>query len=301
MPALGQDVGEELAALEAQGGEITVTGPLGPLLRLQTGLMTAVKWTSFVVAIGMSGLAVPIIETLANLAQRATSWIPFFGRSIAAGIGHGVQWLTSRLGGQYQKIETEVGRGLTELNTELKLLGADVLAAGFTMARLAQALVALSRKPSLAPQIQRIQKTVRPLPAHITEVHKRVTYIIRTSPKAVPVHLTQQIHHLDAQVKHQQTEIARLQEQVKARPHPSTLAQAVPVVALGLAGLGLNASRCEGPREFNKALCEAGPQGLGNLLGLLGGAALFLGLIELAEAEQGFVSGVAGVVHDYWL
>ena len=118
--------------------------------------------------------------------------------------------------------------------------------------------------------------------------------------RAVPRYLTQRLQHLEREVQHQQEEIAALRQQVKAPSHPSTLAQAVPVVALGLAGLGLNAARCEGPRAFNEALCEAGPQGLGNLLALLEAGLLLMGLVPLAEASIAAIGDVTPVVHEIW-
>lgn len=298
--SIGSDIGEELAQVEAEGGQVQVSPGQMQLFRLEQGLSTLTKISLMFASIGVAALAVAFVEWLANLAQRATSWLSFFGISTSKGIAHGAQWLTNRIGAQYNKFDAEIGSGLTEVNTELKLLGADVLAAGFTVWRLTKTVGTLVRRPNLAPTVQRTSKTVKVQGAKITNVTRKVVYITKVVPRGTPTHLPAEVHTLQAQVHRQAVEIAQLQKQAKTTPHPSTLAQAAPVVALGLAALGLNSSRCEGPREFNKALCEAGPQGLGNLLNLLGLAGLFVGLVELAKIEQGLVHDVSGLVHDFW-
>lgn len=297
---IGTDIVEELAQVEAEGGQTSTGGGYSDLYVLFRGLPTATKMALFFTAVGLCALAAAVIEVIANLAQRATSWIPYFGKSVATGIAHGAQWLTNRVGVQYAKFDAEVSHGLTELNTELKLLGADVLATGFVAYKIAQVVVALSHRPNLAPRVTVIERQVKPLPAKVAQTGKRVSYITKVYPKAVPRYLTQRLQHLEREVQHQQEEIAALRQQVKAPSHPSTLAQAVPVVALGLAGLGLNAARCEGPRAFNEALCEAGPQGLGNLLALLEAGLLLMGLVPLAEASIAAIGDVTPVVHEIW-
>ena len=298
--SIGGDVGEELATIEAEGGQTQVGPGQLQLFRLEQGLSTLTKVAMMFVAIGAAALAAAFVEWLANLAQRATSWLSWFGINTASGITHGAQWLTNRLGTQYNKIDSELGSGLTEINTELKLLGADVLAAGFTVWRLTKTVKVLARRPNLGPVVHTVVVQGKATAAKATQTSRKVIHITKIIPAPLPHNLPQHVAQLQAQVKHQQTEIVQLREQVKHQHTPSTLAQAAPIVALGLAGLGLNASRCEGPRTFDKALCEAGPQGLNSLLSLLGFGAVFLGLVPLAEAEQKVIGEASSLVHDFW-
>src|SRR5690348_7572238 len=144
----GADIGEELAAVEAEGGQVQVGPGQLQLFKLEQGLSTLTKISLMFAAIGVSALAVAFVEWLANLAQRATSWLSYFGINTATGIAHGAQWLTNRLGTQYNKFDAEVGHGLTEMNTELKLLGADMLTAGFAIWKLTKTLRLHAHRPN---------------------------------------------------------------------------------------------------------------------------------------------------------
>jgi hypothetical protein len=270
------------------------------LFELDSGLPTLLKLSLTFAAIGTAALAVAFVETIANLAQRATSWIPFFGSSIDNGIKHGVNVITNRLGQQYNGIDQEVGYGLGQLATVIRLMGADVLGVSFATYKLTQLLAALSHRPAPAPITKTTQTTVNTHTKQVVNVTRKVVNITEVVRGARSPVQPQQIHALQAQVKHLRAEVVELRHEIKSEPHPSTLAQAIPITALGLAGLGLNASRCEGAREFNKALCEAGPQGLGRLLSLLGLAGFALGLVELADKEKDLIGDVVPIVKDIW-
>jgi hypothetical protein len=298
------ELGDEAALLEeevsAEGGSTEVGPGQQRLFELDSGLPTFLKWALSIAAVGVAALAVSFVDWMQQLVPANSFWLGWFVKGIDNGIKKGVQVLTSAIGVQYNSIDSEVGYGLHEIAVELRLLGDDIVAAGFTTYKLTQIVAALSHKPSLAPRIQRIERTVRPLPQKITETTRKVVYVTRIVPRAVPAHLTEQIHHLQDETKRQAVEIAALQKQVRETSHPSTLATAAEATALGLAGLGLNTLRCEGTRAFNNALCEVGPQGLGRLLSLLGLAGFALGLVELAEQEKGLIGDVTPIVKDIW-
>ena len=177
MVELGPEAGELLQEVEAGGGATEVGPGQLRLFELDSGLPTLLKLSMTFAAIGIAALAVAVIETIANLAQRATSWIPFFGSSITDGIKHGVQFITNRVGTQYNGIDQEVGYGLSQLATVIRLMGADVLGVSFATYKLTQLVAALSGRPAPAPITKTTQTTVNTHTKQIIEINRKVVNI----------------------------------------------------------------------------------------------------------------------------
>lgn len=296
MAGLGQDVSELIAEEESAGATTQINPNQLPLFELETGLTTMVKAVIVLVGLGVASLAVAFVDWLQQLVPANNVWLGWFFKGIDKAIQKGVQVLTQAVGSLYNGASPEVGQGFHEIAQALKLLGADVFATAFTTFKTAEVVVAVSKKKPPEP----IARVLRPqVKVHTSQIHtvtKKVVTVTKLIPRAVPRWIPVRIHHLETEVKRQQVEITQLQKQVKQQPHPSTIAQAVPVVALGLAGLGLNAMRCEGAKAGNQAACELGPDEMGQLLGLLGGLAGLLTLREYTQAGQQVMTGTALVV-----
>ena len=296
MVELGPEAEVLLEEAQAEGAGAQISPDQLTLFELKSGLSTMVKATIVFVGLGVASLAVAFVDWLQQLVPANNVWLGWFFKGIDSAIQKGVQVLTNAVGSLYNGASPEVGQGFHEIASALKLLGADVFATAFTTFKTSQVIVALSHKRAPEPIAKVLKPRVTIHTSQIKQVSKKVVTITRTITRPLPAWVPVRIHHLETQVKRQGQEIAQLQKQATTTPHPSTIAQAIPVVALGLAGLGLNASRCEGTKGLNRGACELGPQGIDDLLSLLAIAAGFLTLREYTQIAQAATQGTTDVV-----
>lgn len=286
---------EEEVSAGVTGSPKPIPGQMA-LFKIEQALPWPARLAIFFTGIGIAALSVAIIEALAGLFQKLTSWLSFFGISTSRGIQHGAQSLTNKIGSQYSGVSEELGYSFHQLARVGRMLGAAALGAAYVAARVTELLAALAAKPDLRPRVQKVYVTAKGAASTAKRATHKAATAAKIAVRPIPAYIPQRIHGLEVQVKHQQVEIAQLQKQAKTTPHPSTIAQAIPVVALGLAGLGLNASRCEGTKGLNRGACELGPQGINDLLSLLAIGAGLLTLREYTQIAQVAVKGSTDVV-----
>jgi hypothetical protein len=290
--------------LGAAGGAAGPGGGVNPgqlrLFELKGGVPTLLKISLTFAAIGLCALMAAFIDFMQALLHRTVGHIPGVTRYIDSATKWAQNVFVNRIASLYSGVDNEIGHAFYQQARLGRLLGKVALSTAYTVVAITNTLKALVTHQPLAPAVIKIGKTARAAGSRVTIVEQkivRVTKIVRGSGAVIPF---RRIHALETQVKRLQVQEAALQKQVAAKAHPSSLATAAEVTALGLAGLGASWVRCEGSRSLGKGACAAGPQGIERLLEGLLPLALGVSLVELARAEQGVIHEVAGIVRTFW-
>lgn len=260
--------------------------------------------TAFIVVIGLIGIASAFVQALFGIAEGALGWVPWLGSKVTAPLQSIEQRLINALGAVEANIDQEMGRSFHTMARLVHQIPQDIAVGAVVLYHLAAR--GTTHTVKVVEHTLRI-KTVTEVATGASQIAQEALNHADTAARSA--------EHAEGVLRH---EIASVAADVEGAIVPSVKAlQAATIklekgladswellqkheeaigigaitaaTAIALDELGIGQLRCASNRTFSKGLCEAGPQTIQNLLGLLfAGAAIadFRTLVKLAQSVE---------------
>jgi hypothetical protein len=275
---------------------------LAPLLEPLALLLT------FLVALGLSLLAIQLAKALFQVADSAIGWIPWVGSRVTGSLHTIEQRITNYLGHAAVGLQHKIGASFHSLARLIEQIGETLRTHAALLLELAESLPGVGVLAQLTTLVQRALRLNHATGAkvqHVTRVvhdgariTKHVTneitkVITRTAAIPAGIATAGDIANVRDQVRGVEDALADMWAKVRGLGGTTIAGVGVGAVAWALSRLGINAARCSNVDRLGRRVCGMDTN---FLEALLAGTLLLVGTLSLVEMGEELLD-----LQDEWL